>query len=324
MTSNSPTISIGMPIYNEERCLPQALDSLLGQDLGDFELIISDNASTDATAKICCQYGARDRRIRYARNEVNLGAVRNFNGTFALSSGRYFMWAAGHDLWHPSYLSRCLDVLANDPQVVLCYSQVGVISAEGAFLDSVREGIDTRGRDPFQRFRETLWGLVRIPYSDPIYGLIRSDALRQTHLNRNSWGGDNMILLELSLAGAMAQIKEPLYFRRQNRDRSANVERWTERYLEALDPGNRRRRIKLTYSAMCYGYMGIVKRSQFTNWQKLRLVLDIWRSVLGKFWRGFIFHDLLCSFLRLFVGERGVCLFKKRSYRLLHTVGLYK
>ena len=324
MNSKRPTVSIGMPLYNEERFLSQALDSLLAQEVRDFELIISDNASQDLTSKICLEYASRDNRIHYYRNEKNLGAAKNFNYTVELASGRYFMWAAGHDMWDQSYISKCLDILETNPQVVLCYTQIGVINIEGNLIEIIEDGIDSRGLKKFERFRSVIWGLAKIPFSDPIYGLIRSDCLKQTHLVRNLWGADNMILLELSLSGAIAQIKEPLYYRRINRDRTANVERWTERYLEALDPENSKVRIKLTYSQMCYGYMGIVVRTNFAHTQKLKLLTDIWRSVLGRFWRGFLFHDVICGTIRLLFGDRGVYVFKKYSYRLVKSLGVYR
>ena len=161
MSNKSPLVSIGMPLYNEERFLAQALDSLLAQDFKDFELIISDNASQDATWKICLEYASRDARIRCYRNETNIGAVKNCNRTVALASGRYFMWAAGHDLWHPSYVSRCLNVLTTDPQVALCYAQIRVISYDGGTIELVEEGIDTRGLEAFECFRSVVCDLRR-------------------------------------------------------------------------------------------------------------------------------------------------------------------
>ena len=72
-----PPVTIGLPVYNGEKFLRQALDSLLGQTMGDFELIICDNASSDATGQICRAYARADRRVRYYRNATNIGAPRN-------------------------------------------------------------------------------------------------------------------------------------------------------------------------------------------------------------------------------------------------------
>src|SRR3954452_21534224 len=110
MSESQPLVSIGLPVYNGEQFIRTALDSLLGQTYQPLELIICDNASTDQTAAICQEYLAKDQRVRYYRNPTNLGAVKNFNRAFELSSGIYFMWAADHDLREPTFVSRCVEV----------------------------------------------------------------------------------------------------------------------------------------------------------------------------------------------------------------------
>src|SRR3989442_12666378 len=91
MGSHRATMSIGLPVYNGDKYLRLALDSLLAQDYENFELIICDNASEDVSADICAQYARQDPRIRFHRNKTNIGAARNFNRVFQLSSGKYFM-----------------------------------------------------------------------------------------------------------------------------------------------------------------------------------------------------------------------------------------
>jgi glycosyltransferase involved in cell wall biosynthesis len=106
MTSKIPRVSIGLPVFNGEKYLAEALDSILSQTYRDFKLIISDNASTDRTEQICREYAAKDRRIRYYRNEKNIGAPKNFNRVFELSSGKYFRWDAfTHPSAKPNYLA---------------------------------------------------------------------------------------------------------------------------------------------------------------------------------------------------------------------------
>ena len=118
MSSSTPKVSLGLPVYNGENFIAQAIESILAQTFTDFELIITDNGSTDRTPKICEAYAARDRRVAYSRNPENLGAAPNFNRAFALSSGRYFKWVAHDDLIAPEFLARCVKVLDNDPSVV--------------------------------------------------------------------------------------------------------------------------------------------------------------------------------------------------------------
>src|SRR5207244_10480282 len=110
-TSKMPRVSIGVPVYNGERYIAETLDSLLAQTFEDFELIISDNASHDRTEGICRAYAAKDSRIRYVRNSTNLGAARNYRLAVELSSGEYFRWANCDDLFAPTSLSRCVEVL---------------------------------------------------------------------------------------------------------------------------------------------------------------------------------------------------------------------
>lgn len=205
------TVSIGMPIYNEGRFLRPAIESLLAQDHRDFELIISDNASTDDTSKICREYAERDSRIRYVRNEANQGSFKNFNRVFEMSSGTYFMWAAGHDLWEPGFISRCLPVLEKDKTVVLVYPLITWIDEDGKSLGLEPIRFDTRTMGVSSRLNCVIWGLNQCDF---IHGLIRSAALRQTRLFRPTLSPDNIIIAELSLIGTIAHVPEPLYLHR--------------------------------------------------------------------------------------------------------------
>jgi len=95
---STPLVSIGMPVYNEELHLEDALRSLLSQSFKDFELIISDNASTDRTGEICLTYAAKDPRVRYSRMKTNVGSIANFNHLVQLANAPYFFFASGHHM----------------------------------------------------------------------------------------------------------------------------------------------------------------------------------------------------------------------------------
>jgi glycosyltransferase involved in cell wall biosynthesis len=324
MSSKAPLVSIGMCVYNEERFISRALDSLLAQTFQDFELIIVDNASEDATERICEDYRSRDSRIRYFRNAVNGGGASSAQLAIARSSGRYFMLAAGHDVWHPDYISECVRVFESDPQVVLCSAQVVVIDRNDNRQELIEDGIETRSLDAFNRCRATIWALSRIPFCDPIYGLIKTDSLRRTELARSVWGPDNLILVELSLHGTMAQVKRPLYYRRINRDPTKDVALWTEKYLERIDPRNRKKRLLLTYSHMGFEYCRIIAHSDFSVRQKFRLCIDSFASICHRWWRGMLFHDFICAPIRLFFGRWAVYIFKRCVYGFARSVNLYK
>lgn len=113
---SSPTVSIGLPVFNGEAFLADAIRSLLAQTCADIELIIADNASTDRTGDICKAFAAGDSRIRYIRQEHNIGAAPNFKAALDAATGAYFMWAAHDDLWDADFVADAVDLLA-DPGV---------------------------------------------------------------------------------------------------------------------------------------------------------------------------------------------------------------
>ena len=130
-TQHSLRLSIGMPVYNGERYLAEAFDCFLAQTFQDFEIVVCDNASTDHTAEICRSYAERDPRIRYYRNEKNLGAIPNFNRVFELSQSPLFKWAAHDDLYHPRYLETCIRILDENPDVILAHSKTAFVDDRG-------------------------------------------------------------------------------------------------------------------------------------------------------------------------------------------------
>lgn len=119
-----PVICVGMPIYNAERYLHRALDALLGQSFHDFELIISDNASTDGSEAICREYAARDARIRYLRQPINLGATANFRFVLEQARSEYFMWAAADDIRSPDFLETNYQFLKTNSDFLASTSPV--------------------------------------------------------------------------------------------------------------------------------------------------------------------------------------------------------
>src|SRR5687768_13669514 len=115
----TPKVSIGLPVYNGADFIQACVASLLAQDYGDFEIVISDNASTDRTEEICRDLVAKDNRVRYFRNETNLGACPNYNKVFHHARGEYFKWAAHDDECHPAMIRRCVEVLSASPSSVV-------------------------------------------------------------------------------------------------------------------------------------------------------------------------------------------------------------
>ena len=246
-------VSIGMPVYNGGKYLSKALDSLLNQDFKDFELIISDNASMDDTQRVCLDYAARDKRIQYYRSEVNKGSIWNFNQTFMLSRGEYFMWVSCHDVWEPRYISSCVGVLEQESAAVLCYSLADWIDVDGNSLNVILRGPDSRGLDRVSRCHVILWGMQ---YAYPIYGLIRIDALKKTKLFSKIVGSDNILLFELSLMGELAQIPQILLHIRRMSD-YGSWDAYIEKLFSKRVKGLRRR---LLFWAMVLGHLRVVNK----------------------------------------------------------------
>ena len=237
MSPGSPRVSVGLPVYNGASFLQVSIDSILGQTFEDLELVISDNASTDETQRICEEAAARDPRVQYSRNESNLGPHFNFNRVFEMSRGEFFKWASHDDWVSPRYLEKCVAAADRDPLVVLAYGQMCRVDAELNTRVMVHhpEPIG-RSRHPAVRLHDALWDL---PYH-PIFGLFRSSALRNTRGLMNKPEPDRILLAEVALQGRFAQIPEVTLFQRS----SPRKDTWVW-----LDPNNRARPFLNTFRA---------------------------------------------------------------------------
>jgi len=210
----TPRVSIGLPVYNGERYLAQALDSILAQEYGDFELIISDNASTDATRDICETYVRQDPRVTYSRLPENLGAARNYNRVFHMSTGDFFKWAAHDDRLHPAFLSRCVDAFQEFE------TPPGVIYPKAEFIDQNGIGIGpdvsrmhTDSSHSFVRAFRAIQGMGAV--ASAAFGVFPRSTLKKTRLIGNFFPSDLVLLLEIALLGRIIQLQgEPLFQRR--------------------------------------------------------------------------------------------------------------
>ena len=215
MIDSKPLISIGMAVYNGERYVRQALDSLLAQDYVNFELIISDNASTDKTQDICLEYESKDKRIRYYQNQTNVGALRNFDRVFELSSGEYFMWACHDDYWKPRYLSSCLEAFNISEAIVLAGTECDSIDPETGELIFVDEGFSTVGLRPgkrFMRYKSTLHGGRHV--GGIFYGVYKRTALRKVMPMKKVVAGDHLIMAEMCFLGEFVTVPKRLMIKR--------------------------------------------------------------------------------------------------------------
>ena len=219
-----------MPVYNGERLLPQAIECLLAQSFGDFEIVIGDNASTDRTQEICHDYVRRDPRIRYVRHEHNLGAVANFNRVFELSAAPLFKWAAHDDLHRETYLEACITPARRSTltwfwRIAAPPSSTSVgnlfpsmprpapisIRAPAQGKRPIARTCRRLAPSPVARFWQVLTGAC---WGTHCFGVIRREALLKTRLLPNFAGSDRVMLGELALLGRFKSSPEPLFLRR--------------------------------------------------------------------------------------------------------------
>jgi glycosyltransferase involved in cell wall biosynthesis len=206
--STPPLVSIGLFLYNGDRFLEAAIESFLNQTFTDFELIISDNASTDRSDEICRRYAAQDARIRYYRNEKNMGAGWNVRRVYELATGKYFKQAAHDDMIQPDYLRLCVDALEADDSLVVAHSLTRVIDENGQFIENYDDRLRTSSLDPVVRARDLLLTGHRCY---PIFGLIRLDALHKLPPQGSYAHSDRVLLLQLGLLGRYTEVPEYLF-----------------------------------------------------------------------------------------------------------------
>jgi len=220
-TTTTPRVSIGLPVYNGERFLAGAIASILAQTYTDFELIVCDNASTDRTGEICRAFASKDSRVRYQRQPRNLGATANFNRCFELASGEYFKWAADDDQLEPRFLEACIAALDSDPGAVLSQSLVKVVDEADRLIEVYdHSAYDTASPRPSDRLAGRLRGTCV-----EVFGVIRSEVLRESALIQSYVGSDRTLLVDLALRGRFALVPEPLFINRDHAGRCTRITR---------------------------------------------------------------------------------------------------
>lgn len=293
--TQSPRISIGMPVYNGESYLAQALDCFLAQTFDDFEILISDNASTDRTGEIAEDYASRDPRVRYFRQDRNIGAGPNHNYLLELSQSPYFKWAAHDDLHEPAYLARCVRVLEENPDVVLAHADSAMIDSQGRplsydlfrrrFVDHlgnelVKEPIDVCGSDqPSERFDDVLQRLV---WCTAMYGAFRREVAGHATLERSFYGSDKVFLAEMALLGKFHHVKEKLFLKRYHPTMSARMNA-DERssFMDTSAPATS------PYFMLFKGYLNAALRvGSLDAAQRLRCLKSVARkTATARYWR---------------------------------------
>jgi glycosyltransferase involved in cell wall biosynthesis len=304
MTSHIPRVSIGLPVFNGEKYLTAAIDSLLAQTFTDFELIISDNASTDRTSEICQAYAAQDSRIRYYRESQNRGIAWNFTRTFELARGEFFKWHAHDDTCAPTLLERSVEMFDRDPAAVLGYARPAIIDERGEMLpddpatwrppvlvDSTSvsaagkpagqvDDADRRELDSSSVSRRFYGVLLHTVWCLESYGMVRSAVMRTTGKLRNYCGAEKVFLAEMALRGPMREIPEILFFPRRH----------VQQYTMLTSGSAQRKAVKPRWFGMRFpmprqvrstmGYLLLLPAAPISWSDQLRCFRVLWRYVL--------------------------------------------
>ena len=299
-------VSIGLPVYNGEAFVAEAIESILGQSFGDFDLIIADNASTDGTEALCQQYAARDTRVRYIRRAHNIGAARNFDSVYRMADAPYFKWAAHDDVLAPGFLATCVAALDADPDVVVAMpatelidengvpltfspSRGGYVDASGICWPALPEkSSDLASADPVARFAALVMHMILCV---EIFGVMRRSAVADTLMQGSYLGSDKVMLAELCLRGRFWLGSEPMFFRRCHRRQYSVVGR-SDRYRAEFWEGANAKALMHTLAVQklifFLDYCRRIARSPLTLAQRqacLRIVLR--RALMrGKTWVG--------------------------------------
>ncbi len=291
-----PRVSIGLPVYNGERYLREALDSLLGQSFHDFEIIVSDNCSTDNTAGIVAERQQHDSRIRLVRQSRNLGAIGNFNAVFHEANGEYFKWAAHDDVCHPTFLQSCVDVLDRHRDVVWCHCESDQIDQDGKswlerldpdksdsieLVDGRRRWVGLPRKDhasssPSQRFAGVLLGGT---WAADSYGLVRADELRATRMLLPCYGAEKVLIGELALRGRYFHIPDQLFAQRIHDEASGNIR--SSRFQASFAVGDQQKRaFAPTRLALLLGHLGAIRGATISGAERARCLLVVARYLL--------------------------------------------
>jgi len=287
--SSAPRLSIGLPVYNGEKYLAESLDALLGQGYEDFELIISDNASTDGTAGLCRRYGKQDSRIRYFRQPRNIGCAPNHNFVFRHSRGELFNWVSADDLYARDLLQRCVDALDEHPGVVLASSWTAAIDGAGNLTRALEYPLATDSANAPERFRSMLFGSGHDDYgviqADDDYGVIRADVLRRVAPLSSYHHADKVIMAELALHGPFHHERDWLYFRRDHTDRARHAYPTVRTWCTNLDPRRadrlRHPAVRL-YAEYVWGYAAAIRRAPLSPAHRHECYRHLARWVAGR------------------------------------------
>ena len=218
-------LCIGMPAYNSEEYIGEAIESLLGQTFSDFLLVISDNASTDNTEEICRKYQSHDKRIYYYRNQSNIGSDLNYNKVLTYANTKYFKWSSSNDIHHKDYVKECVDLLEKNVDVVLAFPRTKFFNTNLHQATEHQDNLDLRSENPVERFKTLM---KNITYCNIMYGVTRTNIIKKVMPLKNYDFSDYCLLAELALHGKFFEVPEYMFYRRFSKATNSSLMSYEE------------------------------------------------------------------------------------------------
>lgn len=282
-------LTVGMPTYNAERHIAEAIESMLAQSYRDFELLISDNASTDRTEDICRHYQRSDSRITYVRQLQNLGATENYNFVFRESNSELFKWASSNDYCTEKTLENCINEIDKDPLVVLCYPPAKLFEKSLEDARDYEDNMVTVADSSVTRFFHVVDNMA---LNNVMNGVTKSDALRRTPLIKEFPYADRNMVAELALIGKIVSASDCYFYRRMDAESATKLKSGAD-LLAHFDP-RLKRPISFANWRVFSGYLSSLIRCKIGAASLLGTVPKLGRRLWWS--KGALWGDIAAAF----------------------------
>jgi tetratricopeptide (TPR) repeat protein/glycosyltransferase involved in cell wall biosynthesis len=272
-----PMVSIGIPLYSGGTMLADSLESILSQDFGDFEIIISDHGSDTFIREIALHYEKLDHRIKYfpTDDHSNCIGVQNFFRVVELSSAPFFMWGSYDDRMENSYIRTCLEKIQEDDSIALVYTKSKVYQNHTKYLGAGNDSLKADQDDPSERFLHVIWELMMC---NAFYGLFRREIIRKTRsFRKNAYAHDNLFLAEIALMGKIIQLDDHLFIRHLTRNYERSIEEHHTDLIRSMDPPWLEEGITLPFCRLTYSHCELINYSSFSISKKEQVTREIIR-----------------------------------------------
>lgn len=274
-SGNAPRVSIGIPVFNGEAWIADAIDSILAQTYQNFELIISDNASSDSTVEICRRYVSADSRVRLLTNARNIGANRNYLAVLSAATAPLFKWASCNDICAPTFIERCVTALVADPSAVLACPRAWVFENSADAAQPYEDDLELLSNSPAERFIAVLNSMA---LNNATNGVIRRDALTRVRQLGTYGRADIVLMAELALIGKFILVDERLFYRRMSAESATRLKSAREAELHLVPDS--KSPLKWQHWIYHWAVLRAATRAPFANGEWIRAMRHSLREII--------------------------------------------